>query len=78
MKLLNNLDRYLTDYEYKIIIKNKYINIINYEDILDFNSNEIRVKNSNGVTRVLGTDLVISKMLDNELVIVGNIEKLEL
>ena len=44
MKLLDNLDRYLTDYEYKIIIKNKYINIINYTEILDFNSKEIKIK----------------------------------
>ena len=39
-----NLDRYLMDTTYKIIIKDNTINIINYEEIKDFSSNKIVVK----------------------------------
>lgn len=78
MKMFDKLDRYLTDREYKIIYKNNYLNIINYIEILDFNEYEISIKYDRGITRIIGSNLVISKMLDDELLIVGNIEKIEL
>lgn len=78
MKMFDKLDRYLTDKEYKIIYKNNYLNIINYIEILDFNEYEISIKYDRGITRIIGSNLVISKMLDDELLIVGNIEKIEL
>ena len=78
VKVFDKLDRYLTDREYKIIYKDKYLNVINYVEILDFNEKEIDIKNDFGITRVLGSNLVISKMLDDEMVIVGDIEKIEL
>ena len=76
--MFDKLDRYLTDREYKIIYKNNYLNIINYIEILDFNEYEISIKYDRGITRIIGSNLVISKMLDDELLIVGNIEKIEL
>ena len=78
MKVFDRLDRYLTDKEYKIIYKDKYLNIINYVEILDVNEKEIDIKNNNGITKILGNNLVISKMLEDEMVIVGDIEKIEL
>ncbi len=78
MKMFDKLDRYLTDKEYKIIYKNNYLNVINYVEILDFNEYEISIKYDRGITKVIGSNLVISKMLDDELLIVGDIEKIEL
>ena len=78
MKMFDKLDRYLTDKEYKIIYKNNYLNIINYVEILDFNEYEISIKYDRGISKVIGSNLVISKMLDDELLIVGDIEKIEL
>ena len=78
MKMLDKLDRYLTDREYKIIYKDKYLNIINYVEIIDFSEAEICVNGGNSITKIIGNNLVISKMLDNEIVIVGNINKIEL
>jgi len=76
--MFDKLDRYLTDKEYNIIYKNNYLNIINYVEILDFNEYEISIKCDRGITKVIGSNLVISKMLDDELLIVGDIEKIEL
>ncbi len=78
MKLFNKLDRYLTDNEYKIIIKKNFINIRNYIEIKDFNSNKIIIKNSNGNTIIEGTNLVVSKMQDNEVLITGQINNIKL
>ncbi len=72
MKKFDLLDRYLTDNDYKITIFDKRINIINYVSIEDFSSTRIVVRHDDGVTVISGTDLIISKMQDEELVILGN------
>lgn len=77
MNLLNKIDNYLTDTEYKIIYKKNYLNIINYLEVIDFTDKEIKIRNKYGITKVKGINLVISKMLDNELLITGNIQNLE-
>lgn len=78
MKLLNKLDQYLTDTEYKIIIKEKYINIINYTEIKDFTSSKIIINHKSGTTTIIGTNLVVSKMQDNEALILGTIQSIQL
>ena len=75
---LLNLDRYLMDTTYKIIIKDNTINIINYEEIKDFSSNKIVVKTKKNITTIIGKDLVVSKMQDNEVLITGLIKTIEL
>lgn len=73
-----NLDRYLMDITYKIIIKDNTINIINYEEIKDFSSNKIVIKTKKNITTIIGKDLVVSKMQDNEVLITGLIKTIEL
>ena len=73
-----NLDKYLMDTTYKIIIKDNTINIINYEEIKDFSSNKIVVKTKKNITTIIGKDLVVSKMQDNEVLITGLIKTIEL
>lgn len=73
MKLMNRLDNYLNDLEYKIIIKENYVNIINYDEIIDFTLNRIAVKYKNKIISIEGKDLTISKMVDNEVLILGKI-----
>lgn len=76
MKLFNYLDRYLTDNEYKITITNNYLNIINYQEILDFSNKEIAIRHTNGLTIIKGNDLVVSKMMNEELLIKGDIKSI--
>lgn len=78
MNLLNTLDRYLVDKSYKIIIKENYINIINYIEIKDFSNSKIVISIPNSTTIITGTNLVVSKMQDNEVLITGNIKTIEL
>ena len=66
------------DTTYKIIIKDNTINIINYEEIKDFSSNKIVVKTKKNITTIIGKDLVVSKMQDNEVLITGLIKTIEL
>ena len=78
MKIFNKLDRYITDKTYKIIIKPNTINIINYIEIKDFSNTKIVINNTNGTTTIIGKNLVVSKMQDNEVLITGKIKTIEL
>lgn len=78
MDIFNKLDRYLIDKEYKIIIKNNYLNIINYKEIKDFSSTKIIISSNNSLTTITGENLVVSKMQDNEILITGQIKTVEL
>ena len=78
MKLINKLDRYLYDKEYKIIIKENYVNIINYDEIIDFNLNNISVKYQDKVIAIDGHNLTISKMVEDEVLIIGEISNIRI
>ena len=77
MRLFEYFDRYLVDKEYKVTIRGKQIHIMNYEEIEDFSNNRVVVRYFGGVTVFLGTDLVVSKMQDDELLITGRIKTIE-
>ena len=77
-KLSNNIERYLIDTEFKIIIKNNYLNIINYKEIVDFSPNQIIVKIKNKLINIIGDNLIVSQMQNNEVLITGNINTIEL
>ena len=73
MKLINKLDRYLEDKNYEIIIKENKINIINFKEIIDFSVSKITLRCDNKIINIEGKNLIISKMLDEELLITGSI-----
>lgn len=73
MKLINKLDRYLEDKTYKLILKNNKLDVINYNEIIDFTSHNISIKCSNKIINIEGRNLVVSKMLDDEILICGDI-----
>ena len=73
MKLINKLDKYLEDKNYEIIIKENKINIINFKEIIDFSVSKITLRCDNKIINIEGKNLIISKMLDDELLITGQI-----
>ena len=77
MRLINKLDRYLENKNYEIIIKENSINIINFKEIIDFSMNKISLKCDDKIINVEGKNLIISKMIDDELLITGNITNIE-
>ena len=53
------------------------INIINYKDIIDFSDNKVIIDGTNINIIISGKSLVISKLLDEEVLITGDISKIE-
>lgn len=78
MKLFNYLDRYMADDLFRVIITNYYVDIVNYDEIIDFSSKEVSVKYDRGVVVVKGDDLVVSKMMDDEVIIKGNVKSVNI
>jgi len=74
MKIFNDIRNFINEDSFKIIIYNDLINIINYKELLDINTNNIKIR-SNKIIDISGKNLCIIKILDNELLIKGNIEK---
>lgn len=76
MKLFRMIDDYVNDRRYSMIYKNNKLNIINYSEIIDFSSTLISIRYENKVYRIEGNELVISKMMENEILITGNISNI--
>ena len=76
MKLIGKIENYLNDLDYKIIIRKNQINIINYDEIIDFSLSKISVRYKNKKFIIEGKELVITRMFDNEVLINGNISNI--
>jgi hypothetical protein len=76
VKLFDKLDRYLVDNDYKVTISSKGVHIINYLEIVDFSCSKVIVKYRDGVTTFIGRDLVVSKMLEDEVFITGKLDSI--
>ena len=77
LKLNDYLDRYLVDKTYAITIKNNTIHIMNYIEIEDFTNTKVIIRYEKGKTTIIGNNLVLSKMLQDELIIEGKIKTVE-
>ena len=71
MKTLERLNNYLYDKRYKITIMDGSVDIVGYEEIIDFSISKISVKYENKIITVEGTNLTIMKMVESEVLITG-------
>lgn len=78
MGIINKLTNYIYDKSISIHIYEGRVNIVNYKEISNFNSNQIIVSHDKGIIKVNGSKLVVSRLLDNELLISGEIKQIEL
>lgn len=61
----------------KIIMMDNKIDIINYKNIDHFDDNKIIIKLDNYNIFIYGENLIISRLVSDEVLISGNINKLE-
>ena len=74
IKLVRSIDNYINDKKFSILYKNNKLDIINYTKITDFSDTKISISYLDSKYIIIGTNLVISKMLEEEVLITGNIE----
>ena len=77
MNLFNGIRSYIQGSDTKIIIINNKINIINYKDIISFDSNIVIIKLDKKNIIIKGEDLVVSKLMNDEVLITGVFKNIE-
>ena len=70
--------RYINDINFQIVYINNELNIVNYEKINYMEDEKISLLHKNGTVVIKGKDLRVKKLLDNEIIVVGNFENIEL
>ena len=76
--MLKNIKNYLIDNKFKITILDNNVNLLNYNKIINIQNNIITIESNGKNVYIKGDNLYVKKLLDNELLIVGDIKKIEL
>lgn len=75
--MLKDLRNYILENKFKINIYDNNLNISNYIEIDHFDDEIIIVRYEKGIIKVKGENLIITKLLENELLINGIIRNIE-
>ncbi len=73
-----NLREYVLETNFKIYIEQNKIDIVNYDSIESVTNNKISLKYNNKLLNIIGNDLVIKKLLNDEILIEGKLKNIEL
>lgn len=78
MRIINGLRNCVLENDFEIrVFKNK-VNVVNYNEIGHFDSDKVIINYSDGSVVIKGDNLVVSKLMSDEILICGNIKGLEL
>ena len=73
----NFISNYINDKEFRFTVYEDKIHIINFNKIITLEDNYISLLSNNKRISIKGSNLVLVKLLDNELLIKGNITSIE-
>ena len=72
-----NIRHFINDTDFQIVYINKKLDIVNYEKINYMEDEKISLSYCFGTIVIKGENLRVQKILDNEIVIVGEIENID-
>ena len=75
--MLDKLNNYINDKEFKFTVYENKIHVINFKRIITLEDNYISLLSKNKRLNINGINLILEKLLDNEMIIKGNINKIE-
>lgn len=78
MNIINGIRSYVLDNELKITILKNKIDILNYTDIGHFDDEKIIIKTNYKDIIIKGNNLVVSKLMKDEILITGDFTNIEL
>ena len=73
-----SIRKYLLENDFKMTLTDGNVNILNYQEISVFDDNHIIIKSNSKFITILGNNLIITKWLDDEILVNGEITKIEL
>ena len=75
--MIRNVYEYVKDNEFRFTVFSDRIHVINYRKIISLQNEDISFFGDNKKIVVKGKNLVLNKMLDTEMLILGNVTKIE-
>lgn len=78
MDISKKLRSYILEDEFQLNVFLDKVNIVNYSSIGHFDSNKVIVRYHGGSVNITGNNLVVSRLLNDEILITGSIKNIEL
>ena len=75
--MLDRLNNYIDDKKFKLIYEDNLIDIINYTRLITIENNYVSLYKNNKKIIIKGKELILKKLLDNELLLNGEVTSLE-
>lgn len=75
--MLNRIKDYINDKEFRMTIFTDRVHIINYLKILSLEESRISFLTNKGRVIIKGNNLCLNKLLDDEVLISGNVSSIE-
>ena len=75
--MLDRLNNYIEDKKFKLIYEDNLIDIINYTRLITIENNYVSLYINNKKIIIKGKKLILKKLLDNELLLNGEVTSLE-
>lgn len=75
---MQGIINYIKDNEFRINILKNRINIVNYLELLSMSEERVSLTTSTGRVVIKGNNLAVQKLLNKEILIVGNIISIEM
>ena len=76
--MFRNIREYINETELKITLLKNRVNVLNYDRIRDITDKELSLTKGNDKIKIIGNNLKLNKLLDQEVLIIGNILRVEL
>lgn len=73
-----DLRNYINDVEFRVNLYKDKVHIVNYTKIVTIEKSRISIRYSSGMLIIKGKDLALKKLLDDEILIKGIINSVEL
>lgn len=73
-----DLRNYISDVEFRVNLYKDKVHIVNYTKIVTIEKSRISIRHSSGMVIIKGKDLALKKLLDDEILIKGIINSVEL
>ena len=73
----NFISNYINDKEFRFTVYDNKIHVVNFKRIITLEDNYISILSTNKKINITGINLILKKLLDDEMLIKGNINKIE-
>jgi sporulation protein YqfC len=78
MDIVNKVRNYLLEEEFSVNVYKDKVHVINYSSIGIFNSKNVTINYDGGTLNISGDNLIVKRLLDEEVLILGKIRNVEL